>query len=81
MVKGSYRAIGRVGETEGASRLDCIVDKRLKEAGMGRTARDRLKELLDSLRSHITKQTSAQTTFQALESRERSARTGPDRSN
>ena len=40
MVRGTYRAIGQAGETEGANRLDYTVDKRLKEAGTSCTPRD-----------------------------------------
>jgi hypothetical protein len=41
MDRGTYRAIGQTGDTESTSRLDHTVDKGLKEAGTGRTARDR----------------------------------------
>ena len=40
VARGTYRAMRRARETEGASRLDRTVDKRPKEAGTGPTARD-----------------------------------------
>ena len=55
MVRGTYRAIGQVGETEGANRLDYIVDKRPKEAGTGCTTRDRPRQ--GSPRRYTIKQT------------------------
>jgi hypothetical protein len=85
MDRGTYRAIGQTGDTESTSRLNHMVDKGLKEAGTGRTARDRPRdrprEPPGSPRRHATKQIGAQTTLWALESGERSACIGPDKPN
>lgn len=55
------------------------MEKRLKEAGTGRTARNRPRRQLRSPRRPATKQVGAQATRKAKEGRELDASTGPYR--